>query len=165
MLVHKGGTIRVYVGSVGAVCKEFHSESPTTEVASAVAEWEDEDGNDSSEGFDFVTDLPRLWAECLSHKGWGYVRMLQCWSMFLVAICLMARASDVTTFCPLVEDTLLPPKQLWDKAGYPKWIELGLHVRDWKWRSKKNKLRRSATSEYSGCEVHLQLRRGPNGGT
>ena len=137
---HKGGTIRVYVGAVGACCKEFHAEPPTHEIAAAIAEWEDEDGNESSEGFDFVTDLPTFYAQCWSMAGWGYTRMLQCWVMLLISICLMGRASDVTTFCPLIEDTLLPPPQLWGTDGYPLWIELGM--RDWKWRSKKNKKKR-----------------------
>jgi hypothetical protein len=52
--------------------------------------------------------------------------MILCWTMFVIAMCLMARASDLTVFCPKVEDTILPEKHLWDKDGYPKWIELGM---------------------------------------
>ena len=138
--MHKGGTIRVYVGAIGACCKEFHAEPPTHEIAPVIAEWEDTDGNESSEGFDFVKDLPLMWSACWSMAGWGYARMLETWVMLLISICLMGRASDVTTFCPLIEDTRLPPEQLWGKDGYPLWIELGM--RDWKWRSKKNKGKR-----------------------
>ena len=73
--------------------------------------------------------------------GCGFKRMLQVWVMFLVQICLMGRASDVTIdFCPLLEDTQLPADHLWDLDGLPKWIELGM--RDWKWRSAANKGKR-----------------------
>ena len=54
---------------------------------------------------------------------------------------LMARASDLTTFCPTVEDLILPQDEDdWDSDGYLKWIDIGL--RNWKWRSKKNKGKR-----------------------
>ena len=59
-------------------------------------------------------------------SGWGMERMIMCWVMFLLAICLMARSSDLTEFCPLIEDTLLPDKELWDTDGYPPWIDVGL---------------------------------------
>ena len=42
--------------------------------------------------------------------------------MFLVAIGLMARASCITTYCPTMEDTKLPPEGAWDDDGMPKWI-------------------------------------------
>ena len=46
--------------------------------------------------------------------------------MLLVAIALMARASCITTYCPTVEDTKLPPERLWDADGLPQYIELGM---------------------------------------
>ena len=69
--------------------------------------------------------------------GWGFERMLRCGTMFLIAMVLMARASNLTTFCPIVEDLILPQDENdWDPDGYPKWIDIGLQ--NWKWRSKKN---------------------------
>ena len=46
--------------------------------------------------------------------------------MFLVAICLMARSSCITTYCPRIEELELPPPSMWDADGYPQFIELGL---------------------------------------
>lgn len=47
--------------------------------------------------------------------------------MILVAICMMARASCITTYCPRYEDMRLPiGARQWDADGMPQWIELGL---------------------------------------
>ena len=138
---HKGGAIRVYVGSITSVCKEFGvDESPTTEIQPAIVKWENDDGNDSAPAFDFVQEMPHLFAVCFAMSGWAFDRKLKCWTMFLIAMSIFGRASDLTIFCPVIEDLFLPPEQLWDVDGYPQWIELGL--RDWKWRSKPNKGKR-----------------------
>ena len=137
---HKGGTIRVYVGSVTSMCNQLGfdaSKSIDMNTRTRVKNWEDEDGHLSTEAFDMVTDLPNLHGVCWSMDGWGYDRMLLCWSMFLVAMCLMARASDMTQFCPSVKDSGMPDAELNDKNGYPPYVSLVL--RDWKWRSRKNK--------------------------
>ena len=84
-----------------------------------------------------VQDLPRLFSSCWSMPYWSFNDMLECWTMFLVSMCMMARASDVTSFCPNIQDTELPiAEAMWDPDGYPKFIELGMF--SWKWRSKKN---------------------------
>ena len=52
-----------------------------------------------------------------------------------VAICIMARASCVTKFCPLLEDIELPPKaheKMWAKDGLPHYVVL--KMRNWKGR-------------------------------
>ena len=46
--------------------------------------------------------------------------------MLLVSICLMGRASCMTTYCPTVENIRLPAKKKWDKDGLPHYIELGM---------------------------------------
>jgi hypothetical protein len=56
--------------------------------------------------------------------------------MFLTAMCIMARASCITTHCPKLEDIKLPPSRHWDKDGLPKYVILGL--RNWKSRKKEN---------------------------
>jgi hypothetical protein len=61
---------------------------------------------------------------------WAFQRSLcvswQIWTMFLVALCMMARASCITTYCPTMDDTRLPPKSKWDADGLPQYIELGM---------------------------------------
>lgn len=140
---HKGGTIRVYVGAITATCGEFDA-TPTTKteaIKSAISEFLDHDGTDSSAAFDMVNDLPRLYGAVWSMYGWSFDTMLMHWTMFLIAMCLMARASDLTTFCPLIEDINLPDSEnCWDADGYPQYIDIGL--RNWKWRSKKNRGKR-----------------------
>ena len=66
---------------------------------------------------------------------------------------MMAQASDLTTFCPTVEDILLPEAHMWDPDGLPKFIELGM--RDWKWRSKANKGKRYGIRLWRNyCDAH-----------
>ena len=138
---HKGGTIRVYIGAISATCREFGVEdSPTSEIKPQVVDWENTDGNASAPSFNFVQEMPRLFAACWSMIGWQNDKKIQCWTMFLIAMSIFARASDLTIYCPLIEDMELPPERLWDCDGYPQWIELGL--RDWKWRSTHNKGKR-----------------------
>jgi hypothetical protein len=64
----------------------------------------------------------------------------------------MARASDLTKFCPAFEDTLLPEEANWDSDGFPKYIDLAL--RDWKWRSKKMKKKKNTPEGRYSMRVH-----------
>jgi hypothetical protein len=102
------------------------------QTAQALHRWEEEDSTDESDAFDFVADLPNLYAACFKMYRWSFFESLRSWTMFLVSISIFARASDVTTYCPTFEDTRLPPASEWDSDGLPKWIELGM--RDWTWR-------------------------------
>jgi hypothetical protein len=87
------------------------SPGDTSQIQRIIKEYE-EDGSISTATFDFINDLPNIYH--------------QCWSMFLIAICLMGRASDLCQFCPMYEDILLPSKQNWDLDGYPKYIDTGM---------------------------------------
>ena len=95
-------------------------------VRDLVKRYQDEDGTESTAAFDFLVDMPKFYSTCWSMSGWGSEKKLMFWTMFLVAICLMARASDMTQFCPNVDDIVLPPKHLWDVSGHPLWIDIGL---------------------------------------
>ena len=80
-----------------------------------------------AKAFDMYEDLPKLWRACWTECGWSSMLAVRHWAMFLVSICIFARASDVTTFCPLLEDTRLPDTAtMWDSDGFPKYIEIAL---------------------------------------
>jgi len=84
-----------------------------------------------------VKDLPNLHSVCWSMKGWSEDKKLLCWTMFLTSMCLFARASEVTDYCPLVENIVVPTEESrWDTDGYPKFIEVAL-LR-WKNRTSAN---------------------------
>jgi len=125
----KGGSIRVDTGCITSLCKEcrHEGESPAKapDVRDLIRKYEEDDGTKTTAAFDFLTDLPKIWAACWSAP-WDSSTSLMVWCMFLIAICLMARASDVTQFCPLYEDMKLPPAPLWGADGLPGWIDIGL---------------------------------------
>lgn len=139
-----GGTIRVYVGAIGATCREMKCMSPPTDdpdLQVIISKYEDLDGHKESPTFDMVMYMPLIYTAVFNMRGWSFEYMLMSWTMILVAMCLMARAADITTYCPTIEDIELPVSEnLWDVDGLPAWIDLGL--RDWKWRSTKNKGKR-----------------------
>jgi hypothetical protein len=124
---HTGGTISNYVNAISSMCHFYGLDSPadSPQIQRIIKEYE-EDGITSTATFDFVNDLPNLYLQCWSMKRWSMAKMLQCWAMFLIAICLMGRASDLCQFCPVYEDILLPSKQNWDLDGYPKYIDIGM---------------------------------------
>jgi hypothetical protein len=65
---------------------------------------------------------------------WGRLKQLECWSMLLIAIVLFARASCITSFCPLLVDVEVPQaSRQWDTDGLPAYIIIGL--RRWKSRT------------------------------
>ena len=64
--------------------------------------------------------------------GTCFHKKLLTWVMFLVQMVLMGRPSEVCTFCPLIEDIVLPPEGQWDADGYPAFFDLGLRM--WKQR-------------------------------
>ena len=95
------------------------------------------DGEESAEAFDMADALPRLWAALWSLKGWSQLKRLMAWSMFLVACCIMARSSCMTTHCPTLERVRLPAQRHWDKDGMPKYIILVML--NWKSRRKESR--------------------------
>ena len=128
---NKGSTIRVYLAAVTSVIKSMNAPNVTTEdraLKKLVQFYEDNDGHVSAPAFDFVTDLLKLWKACWSIGGWGFKTKLRCWTMLLISISLMARASCIAGhYCPLAEDILLPESDAqWDLDGYPKWVDIGL---------------------------------------
>jgi hypothetical protein len=129
----KGGTIKTYLGAISSAHTQFGfgKESPMDHptIRSLIKKYQDDDGTDSTASLDFLTDLPTIHGVCWSMRGWADRQRLMCWSMFLVAICLMARASEMTDFCPTYEDITLPAPTTtaaWDKDGFPKWIGIAL---------------------------------------
>lgn len=146
------------------------SNCPTKDPAirGLINKYETDDGHEESAAFDFVTDLPKMYNANFFEKGHGKGWQILFWAMLLVSICMMARASDITDFCPAMEDILMPPEHLWDTDKLPPWIDFGLRWvatciclirriaecrpnplvylrvfnRDWKHRSQKNKGKR-----------------------
>ena len=54
--------------------------------------------------------------------------------MLLISICIMARASCITQFCPDMETLKLPKERHWDKDGLPKYLIFSMV--NWKSRKK-----------------------------
>ena len=99
--------------------------------------WRDHDGEESAEAFDVEKDMKIMWGHVWSVAGWNMLMRIQVWTMLLVAICICARASEVTEYCPTFDDTSLPDSaSQWDSDGVPKYIEIAL--RRWKTRSPHN---------------------------
>ena len=139
--LRKHETIKTYLGAISATCTEFSIPEPPHKSDPDLHEklklWKDADEVAQAHPFDFVDDLPKLWAACWTIKSWSKMRALKNWAMFLISICMFARASDVTTHCPLVEDTRLPPEGMWDDDGLPQFVEVCM--KDWKSRSRSKK--------------------------
>ena len=46
-------------------CREFDAEEcPTSEIKPVIVQWETRDGNESAPSFDFVQEMPHVYAEC-----------------------------------------------------------------------------------------------------
>jgi len=137
---HKGSTIRKYAQTaVSSLLLEFSFVGSNPAMDKRVQDLLDEydDGEESAEAFDVEATMPKLWTALWALRGWGIVKRLCAWSMLLIAMSIMARASCITTFCPLIEDTRLPKARHWDKDGLPKYIIICMT--DWKSRKKSNK--------------------------
>ena len=137
----KHGSIRIMASAgISSILAEFSVGGawPTKDarVVRQLKEWED-DGEESAVAFDMDVALPKLWAALWTLKGWSYGKRLMAWAMFLVACCIMARASCITKHGPRIDggDFKLPPARHWDTDGLPKYIILTL--RKWKSRGKK----------------------------
>ena len=137
----KHGTIRMWAkAGIASVLLEFSvaGEWPTKDarVVRQLKEWE-QDGEESAEAFDMDAALPRLWAALWTLKGWPTAKRIMAWAMLLVSCCIMARASCITKYGPLIDEGefKLPPARHWDADGLPKYLILTL--RQWKSRKKK----------------------------
>lgn len=142
--LHQAGTIKAYLASITSVCAKFGVISPcaSKEITDIMKTFVDQDGYETSASFNFTDDLPTLWASIWYISYWNPSKMVMVWTMFLVSICMMGRASDITTFCPMCEHIKLPPAHLWKTAdgradGLPPYITISLM--DWKWRRRCNK--------------------------
>ena len=139
--IRKHNAIKTYLGAISATCTEFAIPDPPhkkdTDLHEKLKLWKDADEVSQAHPFDFVDDLPKLWAACWTIKCWSKTRALKNWAMFLVSICIFARSSDITTHCPLIEDTRLPPEGMWDEDGLPEFIEVCMT--DWKSRTRSSK--------------------------
>jgi hypothetical protein len=84
--------------------------------------------------FELDKDLDKLFQACFHGDVFKtHYKKVKTWSRFLIAIALIARASDVTTHCPLIEDLEFPddPQDL-TPIGQPKFLVV--KFRDWKGR-------------------------------
>ena len=85
-------------------------------------EYED-DGETSAEAYDMDVALPKLWAALWTLRGWGMRKRLMAWAMFLVGTCIMARASCITKFGPLVDEGEF--KEAGTLENCQKWLPTG----------------------------------------
>ena len=133
----KSSTIRKYViTATASVLIEFSQpKQEDKRVKDTVAGYTD--GEESAEAFDVEQTMPKLWTALWALRGWGMMKRIMAWAMLLVAMSIMARASCLTTYCPMLEDTELPPPRHWDRDGLPKYITIGM--RNWKSRLKTNR--------------------------
>ena len=139
-VLHVHVTIKTYISAISATCTEFGVPHPPhqgdVDLHAKLKLWSEIDDTAQAHPFDFVDDLPKLWSACWTIKSWSKMRALKNWAMLLVSICIFARASDITTNCPLVEECRLPPEGLWDEDGLPQFVEICL--RDWKSRTRSD---------------------------
>ena len=139
----KAGTIRRQKCCVVAVIHEMCNRKDvitTPVLKTQLALWNQEDDQKSAPAFDVEKDGKRCFVNMMAFAGWSKERKVTWWATFLVGVCICARSSCMTTYCPLIEDTILPQKHEWDPDGVPKWIELGLL--NWKARTQKNRGKR-----------------------
>jgi len=115
----KGTTITKYTQAcINSVLKEFgfKGESPAHDQRLRLLLAEYADGEVSAVAFDVEIAMPKLHTAVWTLRGWNVMRRLRAWAMFLVAMCIMARASDMTTYCPDLDD--LPVPALPEPAGF-----------------------------------------------
>ena len=84
----------------------------------------DEDKTEQAMAFDVETKLPKMWTVLWELNGWNQHKRLCAWAMLLVGMCICARGSCLTQFCPLLEDIEWPPARHWDGDGLPKYITI-----------------------------------------
>jgi hypothetical protein len=139
----KAGSIRGKKGAINMTIFELcglKDVITTLELTVQLARWNAEDDQKSAPAFDMEKDGKVCYANLMACASWTAERKVTWWATFLVAVCVCARSSCLTTYCPKIEDTLLPEAHEWDEDGVPRWIELGFL--NWKSRTKKNRNKR-----------------------
>jgi hypothetical protein len=95
-------------------------------VSDMVADFKTKSPNKASAAFDVVEGLPALYVACFSgNQQWTDERRLQCWVAFLLSFVLMARASCLSTYCPLIDDITFPDSHIshaYDSEGVPMYV-------------------------------------------
>ena len=132
----KGGAVRCYMVHIAGTCEEFGAVSPLADgqIYKELKKMSKRDKVESG-SFDMVTDFPKLWTANWSVPRRSMLYKIKCWVQLLLSMVINARPSEVTEFCPLNEDTLLPEEHMHDADGYPMFLDLGM--RDWKGRSEE----------------------------
>ena len=94
----KGGSIKAYTTAISSTCVEHGAATPCrhADVKDQLKAWIDEDGSESARAFDMESDMKLMWGVVFSVRGWSDENALQYWAMFLVAISIFARASEMT---------------------------------------------------------------------
>lgn len=69
--------------------------------------------------FSYDKDLPKIREAILGMQGWGSGYRTMVWAMAMLCAANFFRCSDVTEFCPLVEDITMGPV---DSDGVPKFL-------------------------------------------
>ena len=115
------------VSTISSVLKEFRYQgfNPGRDqrVAQQMKSY-DEDKTKQAMAFDVETKLPKMWTVLWELNGWNHHKRLCAWAMLLVGMCICARGSCLTQFCPLLEDIEWPPARHWDGDGLPKYITI-----------------------------------------
>ena len=94
----KGGSINCYTSAISSACAEHGAATPCrhADVSAQLKTWVNADGADSARAFDMEADMKLMWGVVFSTSGWSDENALQYWAMFLVAISIFARASEMT---------------------------------------------------------------------
>ena len=126
-VARKYNTIKSYKAGIASTHSEMGLETDVTNTARIARQmntYEEVDDESCAVAFDMEADTPKLFDAVWSLIGWSMLTRIRCWAMFLVGCCICARASDLTTFCPLLQTMKLPPRRKWDKDGLPSYIIL-----------------------------------------
>ena len=87
-------------------------------------------------GFDFAEELPKFFSAVFNMARWSAMAKIKNWAWILFAISVVGRASDVTIYCPNIEDTKFPEHSTYyDSDGLPKFLDVAFT--NWKKRAPK----------------------------
>jgi len=143
---HKGKTMEAYGSAITGTCTKFDpiSLGPINKaLKSYISDCKEIDDLKQATAIDFINDLITMDGqvfECYTSR----LKSLQVKCMYLLQTVLIGRVSDITTFCPKVQDIVFPSTV--DKDGIPPLLNIGL--RGWKGRKKGNHAKRY------GIDVH-----------
>lgn len=121
-------TLRTYTSSIYSACASFGAPQHPDKVLTQLNKiWKNLDGSKESPAMP-MGKAPDLHAAVKKLNACEEFK-IKLWTMFLVSVGLMARASEVTTYCPTYEDMEVPPKNEpsnWDVDGFPKYLVIAL---------------------------------------